>query len=73
MCPPGTKLSDRPPGIMVFAQLGLTSALCLLAGMGLGWGLDQLLGTLPLFLFVGLLAGMAAGATFTWREIKRNV
>jgi len=56
---------------MAFAQLGLTAAICLLGGLAAGWGLDQLLGTLPLFLFVGMLAGMAAGAVFTWREVRR--
>jgi len=56
---------------MAFAQLGLTAALCLLGGLAAGWGLDQFLGTLPLFLFVGLVAGMAAGAVFTWREVRR--
>ncbi len=56
---------------MAFAQLGLTAALCLLGGLAAGWGLDTALGTLPLFLFVGMAAGMAAGAVFTWREVRR--
>jgi F0F1-type ATP synthase assembly protein I len=64
-------LSGRPPGILEFAQLGMMGALCLLGGLAAGWGADAALGTLPLFLFVGLVVGMALGATLTWRAVKR--
>ncbi len=61
---------DRP-GIMQFAGLGLMNAICLAAGLAGGWFLDQALGTLPLFLFVGLILGVAAGVMATRSEIKR--
>lgn len=61
---------DRP-GIMAFAGLGLMNALCLGAGLAAGWFVDQALGTLPLFLFVGLVLGIAAGVLATRSEIKR--
>jgi F0F1-type ATP synthase assembly protein I len=48
-------------------------ALCLLAGGGLGWFVDSETGTLPLFLFCGLVGGAAAGAVMTWREVKRHM
>ena len=64
-------MSRRPPGILQFAQLGLLGAFCLLAGGALGWFVDSETGTLPLFLFCGLLAGAALGAVMTWREVKR--
>lgn len=64
-------MSRRPPGILAFAQLGLVDAVLLLGGLAAGWGLDQWLGTLPLFLFVGMAAGIAAGVGFTWREVRR--
>jgi F0F1-type ATP synthase assembly protein I len=63
-------MRQRPVGIMVFAQLGLLNALCLLGGMAAGWGVDRWLGTLPLFLFVGLVIGIGVGAYLTWREVK---
>ncbi|MDQ2754384.1 MAG: AtpZ/AtpI family protein [Actinomycetota bacterium] len=65
---------DRPsnqPGIMVFAGLGLLNAICLGLGMGIGWVVDGALGTLPLFLMMGLVAGIALGVFATRAELKR--
>jgi F0F1-type ATP synthase assembly protein I len=59
------------PGIMEFAGLGLMNAICLGGGLVGGWFLDRALGTLPLFLFLGLLLGVAAGVWVTRAEIKR--
>ncbi len=59
------------PDIMQFAGLGLLNALCLLGGMALGWLLDSVLHTLPLFMMVGLILGVLAGAMATRTELKR--
>lgn len=56
---------------MQFAGLGLMNALCLASGLVGGWYLDQALGTLPLFLFLGLALGVGAGVLATRAEIKR--
>jgi F0F1-type ATP synthase assembly protein I len=56
---------------MEFAGLGLLNALCLAAGLSGGWFADQALGTLPLFLFLGLISGVAVGVLATRSEIKR--
>jgi hypothetical protein len=74
--PPAAELLEvtvekERPGIMAFAGLGLLNALCLGVGLVAGWFLDQALGTLPLFLFVGLILGVAAGVWATRSEIKR--
>jgi F0F1-type ATP synthase assembly protein I len=61
---------DRP-GIMQFAGLGLMNALCWVGGMVGGWFLDQALGTLPVFLFVGLILGIAVGVWASRSELKR--
>ncbi|HET6811861.1 MAG TPA: AtpZ/AtpI family protein [Acidimicrobiales bacterium] len=66
-------MSRRPPGILEFAQLGMIGAVCLLGGGALGWFVDSETGTLPLFLFVGLLAGAVLGAVMTWREVKKSM
>ncbi|MDQ2729597.1 MAG: hypothetical protein M3Y91_17440 [Actinomycetota bacterium] len=66
-------MSESPsgPGIMAFAGLGLLNALCLLIGMGLGWFADDTMGTLPLFMFVGLILGIGAGVFATRAELRR--
>ncbi len=56
---------------MAFAGLGLLNALCLLIGMGLGWFADDTMGTLPLFMFVGLILGIGAGVFATRAELRR--
>lgn len=43
----------------------------LLVGLGLGWLLDKLLGTAPVFLFVGLLVGIVAAVGYTVIEFRK--
>lgn len=64
-------MDKERPGIMQFASLGLMNAVCLAFGLVGGWFLDRALGTLPLFLFVGLIAGVGVGVWATRAEIKR--
>ena len=66
-------MSEEPqgPGIMAFAGIGLMNAICLIAGLGLGWLADHWAGTTPLFMMVGLVAGIALGVFATRAELKR--
>jgi ATP synthase protein I len=41
----------------------------LLVGFAIGWGLDRLLGTRPVFLGVFILIGGAAGVLNVWRLV----
>jgi F0F1-type ATP synthase assembly protein I len=59
------------PGIMAFAGLGMLNAVCLGLGLVLGWLIDSALGTLPLFLLLGLVTGIATGVLATRAEWKR--
>ena len=59
------------PGIMVFAGLGLLNAVCLLSGLALGWLVDRELHTLPVFMLLGLAAGITLGVVATRSELKR--
>jgi len=56
---------------MAFAGLGMMNAICLASGLIGGWFVDRALGTLPLFLLVGLLAGVVVGVLATRSELKR--
>jgi F0F1-type ATP synthase assembly protein I len=66
-------VSDEPqgPGIMVFAGIGLMNAICLLGGLALGWLADRWAGTTPLFMLVGLVAGIVVGVFATRAELRR--
>jgi len=56
---------------MQFAGLGMMNALCWIGGLAGGWFLDRAIGTLPLFLFLGLVLGIAAGVLASRAELKR--
>ncbi|HVA75638.1 MAG TPA: hypothetical protein VNF71_13850 [Acidimicrobiales bacterium] len=64
-------MEKQRPGIMAFAGLGMMNAICLASGLIGGWFVDRALGTLPLFLLVGLLAGVVVGVLATRSELKR--
>jgi F0F1-type ATP synthase assembly protein I len=64
-------VDKQRPGILEFAGIGLLNAICLGGGLTAGWFVDRALGTLPLFLFVGLILGIACGVILTWSEIKK--
>jgi F0F1-type ATP synthase assembly protein I len=64
-------VDKRQPGILAFAGLGMLNAMCLGIGLGVGWLIDRALNTLPLFLFLGLIVGIATGVLATRAELKR--
>ncbi|MGH9094401.1 MAG: AtpZ/AtpI family protein [Acidimicrobiales bacterium] len=66
----GTDDSGR--GIMAYAGLGLLNAVCLLGGLGGGWAVDSSLNTLPVFMMVGLVVGIALGIVLTRSELRRR-
>ncbi len=64
-------MDKQRPGILQFAGIGLFNAICLGGGLTAGWFVDRALGTLPLFLFVGLILGIVCGVLGTRSEIKK--
>jgi hypothetical protein len=62
---------ERYPGPMAYAGIGMMNAICLVLGGFLGWLADHELGTLPVFLLIGLLAGAALGVVATRAELRR--
>ena len=51
--------------------MGLTLALCVLAGFGLGWLGDLATGTFPLIAMIGLGLGVVAAAFYIVKLFKR--
>ena len=57
--------------LALFSEIGFVLLATTLAGSLAGHWLDTQVGTTPLFLLVGLLGGLAAGARFVYRLINR--
>jgi F0F1-type ATP synthase assembly protein I len=56
---------------MAYAGIGMLGAVCLGVGGTLGWLADSALGTLPLFLMTGLVAGAVAAVLGARAELRR--
>lgn len=64
--------SGSTPSGWALAGMGTTIAAILLVPMALGWLLDRAVGTLPLFLMVGLVLGLASAGWYTYVEVRRT-
>ena len=51
--------------------LGTTLAGCLVGLTALGWLIDHLAGTFPVFLLIGLVLGIAATARLAYTEMSK--
>ena len=50
----------------------MTLGLAPLVGVAIGFGLDRVFATKPIFMMIGLGCGFVAGIRETWRLIRRN-
>ena len=55
----------------LFSEIGMILLVTSLAGVAAGYWLDQRLGTLPIFVLVGFLAGTGIGTVGIYRLITR--
>jgi hypothetical protein len=55
----------------LFSEVGLILLVTTLAGVAVGYWADERLGTLPVFVLVGFLAGAAIGTVGIYRLITR--
>jgi F0F1-type ATP synthase assembly protein I len=63
---------DGPQGLTwsSLLSIGAVSALILVAGLALGWWLDSLLHTSPIFVLVGIAVGLATGFSYTFVQLR---
>jgi hypothetical protein len=59
------------PSIIDFLTMGVATALCLVLGGGIGYGIDALAGTSPILTFVGLAFGVVAAVLVTVTLVRR--
>ena len=52
-------------------SMGLTLALCVMVGFGLGWLGDLATGTFPLLAMVGLALGVVLATVYVVKQFKR--
>ena len=57
--------------VALFSEIGLILLVTTLLGTLAGYWVDKQLGTIPVFVLIGLLAGMGAGARAAYRLITR--
>lgn len=61
----------EPLGWSTLLGMGAVVAAELVAGLVLGWLVDRLAGTTPVFLLVGVLLGIAAAVSYTVVEFRK--
>ncbi len=59
------------PSIIDFLTMGVASALCLVLGGGIGYGIDALAHTTPVLTFVGLGFGVVAAVLVTVTQVRK--
>ena len=64
-------MADGGPELGDLLSMGLTLALCVVLGFGLGWLGDLLTGTFPLIAMIGLALGVAVAAFYVVKQFKR--
>lgn len=64
-------VTREPPGLAQILGLGTVTALLLVLGLGVGWFIDRLFHTFPIFVFVGLAVGITAAGRYTYLQIRR--
>lgn len=57
--------------LALFSEIGVLLLVTVLAGVLVGYWIDQRLGTLPVFVLVGFFLGLTAGAVGIYRLIAR--
>lgn len=57
--------------LALFSEIGFVLLVTTLAGVGLGYWVDTRLGTVPVFVLIGLFVGMGLGARAVWLLISR--
>ncbi len=57
--------------LALFTEIGFVLLVTTLAGVGLGYWVDKQVETTPVFILVGLFAGMGVGARGVWLLISR--
>ena len=64
-------MPTESPGFSTLLGMGAVIAAQLVAGFLLGWLVDNLAGTTPIFLLIGLLLGIVGAVGYTVVEFRK--
>jgi F0F1-type ATP synthase assembly protein I len=64
-------VNSSGPELGDLLSMGLTLALCVIVGFGLGWLGDLATGTFPLIAMVGLALGVVMATIYVIKQFKR--
>ena len=64
-------MAGSGPELGDLLSMGLTLALCVIVGFGLGWLGDLATGTFPLLAMIGLALGVALAVVYVVKQFKR--
>jgi F0F1-type ATP synthase assembly protein I len=64
-------VNSSGPELGDLLSMGLTLALCVVAGFGIGWLVDLPFGTFPGFAMAGLALGVVAASAYVYKQFKR--
>lgn len=64
-------MASSGPHLGDLLTMGMTLALCVVIGFGLGWLGDLATGTFPLIAMIGLALGVVAAAVYVVKLFKR--
>ena len=59
------------PALSTLLGLGVATAAFLVVGLGLGWLVDAMLDSLPVFVFIGLALGIAGASAYVYAQFKK--
>jgi hypothetical protein len=62
---------DQSLGWSELLGMGAAIAVLMVVGLGLGWLVDRLAGTTPIFLLMGLLLGIAGAVLYAVGEFRK--
>lgn len=64
-------MAAEGPDLGDLLSMGMTLALCVVVGFGLGWAADLPLDTFPGFALAGLALGVVAACFYVYKQFKR--
>jgi F0F1-type ATP synthase assembly protein I len=64
-------VTRESPGLASVLGLGAVTALILVIGLGLGWFVDRLLHTFPIFALIGLALGIVGAGRYTYVAFRK--